>query len=271
MISKDRLEELYDKFNQRKYISPDPLELVYLYKDPRDREVVAFIAAMLSYGRVSSIVKNVNIILGVLGPRPHEALTRGTPTRWNRRLKGFKHRWTTHEEVYAMLTGLRRVMLEHGSLEACFAKGLNPEDETIMTALGLWARELGRNKCPSLISKPEGGSACKRLFMFLRWMVRDDEVDLGLWTTVSPSQIFVPLDTHMFSLCRAMGMTKRKQANFLAVKDITAGFKRLTPEDPVRYDFCLTRLGIRNDESKSQFLFDAGILSTLPDHTRQKK
>ena len=111
-----------------------------------------------------------------------------------------------------------------------------------------------------MISNPNGGSACKRLHMYMRWMVRNDNVDLGIWKAVTPAQIYVPLDTHMFSLCAAMGLTTRKQADGRAMQEITRGFAKICPEDPVKYDFCLTRLGIRKGASKEAFLRELGVL-----------
>ena len=93
-----------------------------------------------------------------------------------------------------------------------------------------------------------------------RTLVRADEIDLGLWSELRPAQLFVPLDTHMFRVCKAMGLTMRKQANFQATQDITRGFRRIVPEDPVKYDFALTRLGIRKDESMRKFLYEQRIL-----------
>ena len=260
MIDVGRLEELYDKFNHRRYVSPDPIEVVYQYKNPRDQEVVAFIAAMLSYGRVASILKNVNWVLDRLEGEPYRFLTEARPVFFQRGLGDFKHRWTTSEEMSAMLLSMRTLLSQYGSLENAFMSGYDARDKSIIPAMGLWTRSLNRSSCRSLIARPEKGSACKRLHMYLRWMVRSDNIDLGLWTRVRPDQLFVPLDTHMFRVSGGMGLTSRKQANFLTVQEVTEGFRRLVPEDPVRYDFALTRLGIRKDESMREFLYGKRIL-----------
>ena len=260
LIHKPTLEALHARYNDRCFASPDPIEVVYAYPDPRDQEVVAFIAAMLAYGRVASILNSLRTVLAVLGVHPYATLTQARLPAFDKKLKGFKHRWTGEEDILALFKGLRAVLNKHGSLEACFVAHLRPDEAHIIPALNRWTQELGREASGTLISNPEGGSACKRLHMFLRWMVRKDEIDLGLWTHISPAQIFVPLDTHMFSLCKAMGLTERNQANALAMHDITAGFARISPEDPVRYDFCLTRLGIRKGESKADFLRELGVL-----------
>jgi uncharacterized protein (TIGR02757 family) len=260
MLNKTKLDELYTTYNEQRYASPDPLEVVYTFNDPRDQEVVAFIAAMLAYGRVASILSSIHKVLAVLGPQPADCIQRSRVSTLQKRLVGFKHRWTGEEDMVALLVGLRGVLNRYGSLEACFTASIRPEDETIIPAMTRWTSALGREKSGNMISNPEGGSACKKLHMFMRWMVRNDNVDLGTWTQVSPAQLFVPLDTHMFSLCTAMGLTARKQADGRAMQEITQGFAKISPEDPVKYDFCLTRLGIRKGASKEEFLRELGVL-----------
>ena len=128
-------------------------------------------------------------------------------------------------------------------------------EETTSPGLRGFSKELLNGSRPtSLVSAPEKGSACKRLHLYLRWMVRSDRVDPGCWRGVSPSQLVVPLDTHMHRIALALGMTNRKQANFAAALDVTRAFRALCPEDPVRYDFSLTRLGIRRETDLDGFL-----------------
>jgi uncharacterized protein (TIGR02757 family) len=133
---------------------------------------------------------------------------------------------------------------------------MSPDDETVWDALGRFACELlscgGLGAC-HLIPDPERGSACKRLLLYLRWMVRHDVVDPGGWEGVSAAKLVVPLDTHMFRLCRAMGFVTRKQASARAALEATAAFRRVMPDDPVRYDFALTRLGINPEVKISDF------------------
>ncbi len=147
----------------------------------------------------------------------------------------------------ALLTGIKRAMAVHGSLERLFAAGLSRGDATVLPALARFVGELrssAGSALPSLLPSPADGSACKRLNLFLRWMVRRDAVDPGPWTTVPASRLVVPLDTHMFRIARGLGLTQRRQADLKSALEITAGFRALRPEDPVRYDFCLTRLAL---------------------------
>ncbi len=249
------LEEHYEAFNRRDWIRPDPLEAVYGYTSARDREVVGLIAACLAYGRVSQILKSVESVLEVLGPSPYECLAQSDAIWLDERLRGFRHRWTTADELVSFLTGIGAVLDRFGSLERCFLAHHLQSAETTADGLIGFAGELRNWGAPtSLVSAPEKRSACKRLHLYLRWMVRADRVDPGCWRGVSPSQLVVPLDTHMHRIGRALGMTQRKQANFAAALDVTRAFRALSPEDPVRYDFSLTRLGIRQETDLEGFL-----------------
>jgi uncharacterized protein (TIGR02757 family) len=245
------LEELYRQLNRREYVEPDPLQFLYAYPDPADREIVGLVAATLAYGRVAMILRSVAAVLDRLGPTPVRFLHDVSAASMSRALAGFKHRFTTGDEMAALLMGVRDVGRRHGSLEACFAAGQHQADPTVLPALGRFAGELaaasGRAGRSSLLSDPAGGSACKRLNLYLRWMVRLDAVDPGGWRRVPQARLVVPLDTHMFRLGRTLGATRRNQADGRTALEITAAFARISPEDPVRYDFSLTRLGIRKD------------------------
>ncbi len=163
--------------------------------------------------------------------------------------RGFKHRFTTDREVSFLLLGVARAIEAHGSLERLFASGMAPGDESVLPALAGFVDRLrsfagGPETCASLLSSPADGSACKRLNLFLRWMVRRDAVDPGPWTAVSPALLVVPLDTHLFRIAGRIGLTSRRQPNLKTAVEVTRAFARVCPEDPVRYDFALTRLGI---------------------------
>ena len=252
---RDALEEIYRRLNRRDNVGADPVGFLYRHDDLRDRETVGLIAGSLAYGRVAQIHASVAEALERLGPSPARAVASGDGRALEVAFRGFKHRFTTGEEVAQLLLGAARLQLRHGSLGARFAALVEPSDETVVPALGRFVRELGAGglcDASSLLPVPERGSACKRLHLFLRWMVRRDSVDPGGWDGVPPSKLVVPLDTHMHRIGRALGFTKRKQADLKAALEITAAFRRVSPEDPVKYDFAITRLGIeRNDEAVS--------------------
>jgi uncharacterized protein (TIGR02757 family) len=246
-LTREFLEGLYERYNHRRYIPPDPLEFVHLYEHPGDREVVGLIASALAYGRVAQIHRSVSSVLKCMGPSPHGFILEHSPRFFRECFRGFKHRFTTHEQLTALLEALRTILIAHGSLEACFTRGLKREDATILGALSRFAEELRDAMGESdamFIPSPAKGSACKRLHLFLRWMVRRDDVDPGVWKAVSPGLLLVPVDVHMHRMGALLGLTRRRQADLQAVQEITEGFRCVVPEDPVRYDFALTRIGI---------------------------
>jgi uncharacterized protein (TIGR02757 family) len=259
MISKDDLESLYRKYNRREFIHPDPLEFVYCYEDPADREIVAFIASSLAYGRVSQILRSVACVLAPMVPSPSVFVTESSLETIQKTLCDFKHRFATGSHLASLLLGVKQVLKRYGSLHACFMAGIN-DDDTVLPALARFTTEVtacADGRVGHLVPSPEQGSACKRLNLFLRWMVRSDEVDPGGWESLSPSKLVVPVDTHMHRICLALGLTRRKQANIRTAVEITHAFRQMTPEDPVRYDFSLTRLGMRGDEELAAFLATA--------------
>lgn len=251
------MESLYRDLNRREYVHPDPLEFLYEYDDPDDRQVVALIASSLAYGRVKQILYSVWAVLARLGPQPARRLAETSPLALRRVMAGFKHRFSTGEHVAALLLGAKRVMRRFGSLEASFSRPLGPADQTVLPALRRFAGRIAKaagGGCGHLLPDPACGSACKRLNLMLRWLVRHDDVDPGGWTCVGPEKLIVPLDTHMHKIALALGMTTRKAADMRTALEITAAFRRIRPDDPVRYDFALTRLGIRDDLELPAFL-----------------
>jgi len=251
------LEELYRRYNHREFVHPDPLEFLYDYPEVADREIVGLIASSLAYGRVAQLLKSVATVLEVVGPGPAEFLASETGGTLEEAFAGFKHRFTTGSQIAGLLLGARRAIEKHGSLNACFLSGYDASEETVVAAMHRFATEVtGLAGCPCdfLLPSTAGGSACKRLNLYLRWMVRSDEVDPGGWTGVSPASLIVPLDTHMFKTGRALGFTARKSADIKAALEVTAGFRGIVPADPVRYDFSLTRLGIRSESSLEEFI-----------------
>ena len=256
-ISKSQLERLYFLYNSRAWVHPDPLEFLYKYTDFNDREVAGLIASSLAYGRVAQIIKSVSCVLEKMGPSPHGFLLSATPSSLRRIFSNFKHRFTTGEDLALMLIGAKSVIARFGSLYNCFLSGFNNDDETVLRGLSFLVNELklvlnGKNN--SLLPSPEMGSACKRWNLFLRWMVREDRVDPGGWDEVSPSKLVIPLDTHMYRICRLLKLTRRNNMDMRTALEITCAFRSIEPKDPVRYDFVLTRLGIRTDTHLDAFL-----------------
>ncbi|MDR1915039.1 MAG: TIGR02757 family protein [Synergistaceae bacterium] len=262
------LEELYAEYNKREYVSPDPLEFLYLYSDPADREVVGLIASSLAYGRVASILASVRRVLDVLGAHPADALVSMNENSLLDRLRGFKHRFNDAAEMAKFLSGIGRAVRENGSLENLFCANINlnpemtlpvqnSEERPIIRAMNNFAESIlkcARLESSQLLPFAMKGSACKRLALYIRWMVRADDVDPGGWRLISPRDIIIPLDTHMFRITRGLGMVTRRAADGRAALEATDGFRALRPDDPVRYDFALTRFGIRTGMSVDELL-----------------
>jgi uncharacterized protein (TIGR02757 family) len=254
---KTHLEDIYGRYNQPHFIHPDPLEFLFRYPQPRDREIVALIASALAYGRVSQILASIDKALDPLGSSPFLSLKSTTKRRLNQSYIDFRHRFTSGREMATMLWGIRRVVTQYGSLQACFLSGMKKDDETVLPGLSRFVRELWLKeprKCKNtLLPNPERGSACKRLNLFMRWMVRKDAVDPGGWNRVSSSKLVIPLDTHMFKMSRFLNLTDRRRPDMTAALSITKAFRVCRPEDPVRYDFALTRLGIQKGIETDHF------------------
>lgn len=250
LLRRTILEGIYSVYHKADYIHPDPLQFLHRYPLVRDREVVGLVASSLAYGRVGQILGSVSRVLDRMGSSPALFVVHATQEELGNTFRGFKHRFTTADELVELLHAMGRVISTYGSLHECFLLGDDPKEPDVSEALVNFAGRLrafmgaAEN---SLLPCPERKSACKRLHLFLRWMVRKDEVDPGGWDGVSPSRLIVPLDVHMHRMGRVLGMTGRSQADLRTALEMTGEFRKIAPEDPVRYDFSLTRIGIRGD------------------------
>jgi len=251
---KDILERLYVRYNHRRCIKPDPLQFVYRYCDAADMEIAGFLAAQLAYGRVQQIEKSLNELLGRMGSSPFE-FVQNFDEQKRKKLKNFKHRFTAGDDVSDLLVLLKEVLGRYGSIGEFFARGCNHDDRNVILALSRFCDSLRdmyartHDGCVTkglgyLLARPAEGSACKRLNLFLRWMVRKDDVDAGLWKTIDKAKLIVPVDVHMGRLCRILGFHDNKTISLATAVKITESFAEIEPADPVRYDFALSRIGI---------------------------
>jgi uncharacterized protein (TIGR02757 family) len=239
-ILKTDLDALYENFNAPE-AALDPIQIVRRYEDVRDREVIAFIAAGLAFGRVSSVMASIETVAAVLGPSPFEFVRDFDPRRDGAALKPFVHRWVRGRDVVHMLTTLRDMIREYGSVERCFAAGYDSAHDDLAPAIEAFSARAGKSY---FFARPSSGSACKRMNLFLRWMVRRDAVDPGGWTLIPASKLLVPLDTHTIRVGKCLRLTRRSSPGWKMAADITAALRKLDPSDPVRYDFSLCHLGM---------------------------
>jgi uncharacterized protein (TIGR02757 family) len=254
VIIKNILERLYKKYNHYEFIKPDPLQFIYKYDNQADMEIAGFLAAALAYGRVQQIEKSLTNLMEYMGSHP-SSFTRNFNEQKKSKLKDFKHRFTTGDDISDLLAMLKNVLNKHGSIEKYFLQGYTKSDENIIPALTIFCNSLLKIHAPKhkgqvsrglkyLLVNPSDGSACKRLNLFLRWMVRDDEVDAGLWKSVDKAKLIVPVDVHMGRLCRFLGFHDKKTVMLSTAVEITRNFAGIEPNDPVKYDFALSRIGI---------------------------
>lgn len=256
---KAALDTLYASYNAAESAS-DPIQLVRRFENPADREVVGFCAAALAFGRVASVIQSIERLLAVMGPSPAEFAASFDPPRDGAKLAPLVHRWTRGEDLIALLIVLR-TMLSRGSVEAFFLEGYDPAADDIHDALESFSaraqsidlheaygsrRHAARDRLGIcyFFPKPSSGSGCKRLNLFLRWMVRSDAVDLGLWPRVSPAKLVIPLDTHVIRVGRCLGLTKYASPGWRMAREITQSLRALDPGDPVKYDFSLCHIGM---------------------------
>jgi uncharacterized protein (TIGR02757 family) len=237
------------------YRERDPVRFAHRYATPADREAAAFLSALLAFGQVEVVLRNLEDAFARLGPRPAETL-RGIRAGAAKSLaRGFRHRWIGETELGRLFAATGRLLSEHGSLEAAFAAGDSTGLPSIRPGLaGFAARALraaGRPRDRAmkfLFPSPDRGGACKRLNLFLRWVVRPaDGIDLGLWRTLAPARLVIPLDTHVAFHARVLGLSRRRTADWRMAEEVTAKLAEIDAADPVRYDFALCHLGIHGE------------------------
>jgi uncharacterized protein (TIGR02757 family) len=248
------LDRLYRRYNRRELVPSDPLQFVYHYSQPADMEIAAFLASALAYGRVRQIKRSLTNLLRRMGASPLRFVLHFDQDK-RRMLEDFRHRFTNGEDISDLLTLFRIVLDRYDSIEKCFVLCYNSGDKNIVPALSEFCGRLlsfhaaGHNGHVSrglrfMLAGPTGGSASKRLNLFLRWMVRDDAVDTGLWTSIEPAKLIVPVDVHMGRLCKILGLSEHNTLSLSTATAITESFAKIEPADPVKYDFALSRIGI---------------------------
>jgi uncharacterized protein (TIGR02757 family) len=256
---KPALDRLYEDFNYPDSAA-DPIQIVRRYERPDDREVVGFCAASLAFGRVGSVMQSIGQLMAVMGPHPAEYVRAFDPRRDTAAFRHLVHRWTRGRDLAALVWILSQMMDRSGSIQNFFLEQDDESAEDVAKALdsfstralaldlaavyGRGARR--RTGVCYFFPRPSAGSGCKRLNLFLRWMVRRDALDLGVWTRVSPARLVVPLDTHVVRVGRCLGLTRYTSPGWKMAHDITASLRRLDPADPVKYDYALCHLGMMN-------------------------
>jgi uncharacterized protein (TIGR02757 family) len=252
---KQRLDALYASFNCVDSAT-DPVQLVRRFGDPADREVAGFCAAALAFGRVTSVLQSIDRLFAVMGPSPASFVRSFDARRQRHCFKPLVHRWTSGDDLVALVLVLQR-MLQRGSIEEFFVEGVSPDSPDLSSALESFStRALATDLRPAygrrtpspgvayFFSRPSRGGACKRLNLFLRWMVRSDAVDFGIWRRVPAAKLIIPLDTHVIRVGRCLRLTRYTSPGWKMAADITKSLREFDPTDPVKYDFSLCHLGM---------------------------
>ena len=256
--AKRTLDRHYADFNYPD-AATDPIQIVRRFQRADDREVVGFVAAALAFGRVASVLQSIERVLAIMGDRPAAYARRFQPPRDGRTFGGVVHRWIRGADLVALVWVLKQMLDRCGSIESFFAVGYDEAADDIGPALDsfstralaldlrtAYGRLPARPGVCYFFPRPSAGSACKRLNLFLRWMVRRDALDLGVWSRVSPAKLVVPLDTHVIRVGRCLQLTRYTSPGWAMARDITASLRVLDPDDPVKYDFSLCHLGMMN-------------------------
>lgn len=249
-ILKEKLDTLYTKYSQ-KFSSKDPVWILHRFNDEKDIELIGLITAAYAYGSVDQINRFIDSLLQKTGNKPYEFTINFSKRKDKKYLKELYYRFNSHVDIADMFSSLNSVLTEHGSLKSLFAKYYQSTHENIISALSGFTDELNNNIPAAndryyhyLFSNPKNKSTCKRMNLFLRWMVRHDEIDLGLWNEVQTSKLIMPVDTHIARISKKLKLVQRKSIDLKFALELTEKLKRFDPIDPVKYDFALCHLGI---------------------------
>jgi len=253
------LSKKVDEFNQPFFIEADPVSIPHLFSKKQDLEIAGFFAAIFSWGNRTTIIRKTKDLMQRMDMSPHEFCL-NYDLNGSKSLKGFKHRTFNEDDLFYFVEFFHHHYKKSGTLETAF---MNNVKKPFPAGGGLPAGQAGLvesalvefknyffsfehlKRTEKHISSPLQKSTCKRLNMFLRWMVRNDKagVDFGIWKKISPSQLICPIDVHVARVARRLGLLKRKQTDWLAAVELTENLKKLDPKDPVKYDFALFGLG----------------------------
>ncbi len=252
---KKKLEYNYKYFDFSQ-ISPDPLEFPHRFKNFYDIEISAFISSVFAYGNVKQINDTLEKVHGII-KEPYHFVMKYNYESGVKKFAKIKHRFYTTEDIAKLFYALNRIYTSYGSLKYLFLLYYFDKDPNLKSTIAFFTEHFNSflgdkgELSPGLkfmSPDPMKGSACKRMNLFLRWMIRKDELDFGLWREFSASQLVIPVDTHVAKICKRLGLTKQKTVSWKMAEEITTNLKRFDPIDPVKYDFAICHIGMRKLE-----------------------
>lgn len=250
MNLKQKLEYHYKAFNSER-LGPDPLQFPHKFKSAKDIEVMSFIASVFAYGNVKQIINSLNKFLFISDEKPFQFIKTYAYSKNN---PSFKHRFYSEEDTLKLFHLLKLVYDEFGSLKKLFVNDYNKKDRNLKNSISIFSNyflsmckeefgEVSRG-IKFMFPLPEKGSACKRMNLFLRWMVRKDELDFGLWDEIPSSKLIIPVDTHIAKICKRLKLINRKNVSWEMAEEITENLKKFDANDPVKFDFALCHIGM---------------------------
>ncbi len=254
MNLKQNLENHYKAFDRTK-LEPDPLQFLHLFKDERDIEVVGLIASIFAYGNVKQIENTLKKFIVVFDGNPYSFIINFSLSKDSKKISGIKHRFYSEDDVLKLFFILNKEIKKHKTIKQIFLQGYNISDDNVKNGISNFSNHFINSFIETfgkvsdgikfMFPLPEKGSACKRMNLYLRWMVRKDELDFGLWKEIQASKLIIPVDTHIARISRSLKLTKRKNADWKMAEEITSNLKKFDPEDPIKYDFAICHIGIR--------------------------
>jgi uncharacterized protein (TIGR02757 family) len=254
MNLRQKLEYHYNSFDRTK-LEPDPLQFLHLFKDERDIEIVGLIASIFAYGNVKQIENTLKKFIIVFDGKPYLFIKNFSLSKDSKKISDIKHRFYTEDDIVKLFIFLSKAIKKHGSIKQIFLQGYNISDENVKSAISNFSNHFLKSFLQSfgeisngikfMFPLPEKGGACKRMNLFLRWMIRKDELDFGLWKEIPASKLVIPVDTHIARICKSLKLTKRKNVSWQMAEEITRNLKKFDAEDPIKYDFAICHIGIR--------------------------
>jgi uncharacterized protein (TIGR02757 family) len=256
MDIKQKLDYHYKAFDKSQ-ISPDPLQFLHLFSREEDIELMGFIASIFAYGNVKQIINTLDKFLLISKSKPYEFVMNFNKSGSKIKIKGMKHRFYTDGDIQNLLSALNNICRQKGSLKNLFMENFDVGEKNIKNGLSLFSKQMiydikNRTKSDKIsqgvrfmFPLPELGSACKRMNLFLRWMVRKDELDFGLWDEITANKLVIPVDTHVARICKSLKLTTYKNVSWKMAEEITENLKKYDRDDPVKYDFAICHIGMR--------------------------
>jgi len=247
---KDFLDSKVEEYNRPAFIKDDPICIPHLFTQKQDIEIAAFFAAIFAWGGRTTIINKSKELMRLMDMQPHQFVLDHSDKELQALLQ-FKHRTFNTTDLLYFIEFLKFHYSSNDSLETAFSKWMHSTDDTVENALTgfhhyFFSLEEVPPRTKKHIATPEKKSNCKRLNMFLRWMVRSDDkgVDFGLWQKINPSQLICPVDLHVARVAKRLKLLQRKQTDWSAALELTSYLRTLDPADPVKYDFALFGLGV---------------------------